>query len=334
MTTIPVHFAFDLEPDERMPSVENATHDNAGVSLREMQTLRHEIEDATGAPASFGWYVRMDRHVETLFGNANAIVERYAGLLEKAALAGDEIGLHIHSIEQSKSGWRANYSDADLIDETMEHSVEAYRAFFGKTCRAARMGDMWTSTRCVSKLDELGIHYDLTAESGLRPQSLDAQYPNTNSKGRRPSMMHIGQAPYQPDPKQFGKVGGHDKLGLWIMPMTSWQRRDYHNPRLWALSAYAAATSGFQNWRVGRVIHPQEDYAPLELYSALKEVFDQHTPPSLCVAARNFGAAPSIRRFLKAVCQMAKHRDIQFVAPEDYVRICQGNDKARQIAAA
>ncbi len=325
MPTIPVHFATDLEPDLATPSIDTATFDNAGVSLREIQAMRHMMEDATGAKVNFGWYVRMDRQVETLFGSGDAIAARYADLLETAALAGDEIGLHIHSIEQTRDGWRAHYGDPDVIDDIIEHSVEGYFKFFGKPCRSVRMGDIWTNTRCVQKLNEIGIEYDLTAESGMRPHSLSASYPNSNSTGWRPSMLHIKNSPYHPDPRAFNKVGDDDKLSMWMIPLTAHQRHDYLNPRFWALTALSAATSGFRHWRIGKVLRPQEDVSADALNAALVEIFDRHSPPSLCVAARNFGEAQRIQHFLKAICELAKDRDIQFVSPADYVRICQSN---------
>ena len=333
MPTIPIHFATDLEPDAATPTIESATFDNASVSLREIQARRHEIEDVTGAKVNFGWYVRMDRQVETLFGSADAIAARNADLLETAAQEGDEIGLHIHSLEQTQDGWRAHYGDPDVIDELIEHSVDGYRKFFGNPCRSARMGDIWTNTRCVQKLNQIGIEYDLTAESGMRPYSLSNSYPNTNSTGWRPSMLHIKNSPYQPDPQQFSKIGGDDKLDMWMIPLTAYKRRDYFNPRFWALTALAAATSGLQNWRIGRVLRPQEGATPSDLNAALTEIFDQHMPPSLCVASRNFGEAERIHGFLTSICDLAKSRDIRFVTPADYVQMCQSNSQAGSSAA-
>lgn len=333
MPTIPIHFATDLEPDEATPSIDKATFDNAGVSLREIQAKRHEIEDATGAKVNFGWYVRMDRQVETLFGNADAIAARNADLLEEAAQAGDEIGLHIHSLEQTQNGWRAHYGDPDVIDEIIEHSTHAYQQFFGKPCRSVRMGDIWTNTRCVQKLNAVGIQFDLSAESGMRARKLSDSYPNSNSTGWRPSMLHIDNLPYQPDPQQFSKIGGDDKLDMWMIPLTAYRRHDVHNPRYWALSALAAATSGMKNWHVHKVIRPQEEVELVELNNALREIFDQHTPPSLCVAARNFGAADRIQRFLKTICNHAKHREIRFVTPADYVQMCGANSNDGSTAA-
>ena len=85
MKPFPIHFAIDLEPDERLPDEANKSFDSAGVALERMLSLRSEIEAATGFPAAFGWYIRMDRHVTGLYGDAGVIAVRYKSLLDEAA---------------------------------------------------------------------------------------------------------------------------------------------------------------------------------------------------------------------------------------------------------
>ena len=159
----------------------------------------------------------MDPHVKALYGNSAAIAERYSRQLEEAAEAGDEIGLHIHCVDRNKHGeWRANYSDLNLLEDALEGSVASFRAFFGRECRSARMGDMWTNNHCVAKLEALGVTYDISPESGLRPLRMAAHYPGTKSLGRRPSMLHVPSTPYQPDPEKFWRPGidQKDEFGL------------------------------------------------------------------------------------------------------------------------
>ena len=166
----PVLFALDLEPDARLPTDVDKSIDNAGVALRSISERRSRLELATGARANVSWYIRMDRHIAAIYGDPCAMAERYRSELETAFAAGDEIGLHIHSIEEDEHGsWRVNYGDPGLIADTVDEAFENFAAFFGRPCRSVRMGDMWTSEACMRQLAAKGVHYDMSIESGLRP---------------------------------------------------------------------------------------------------------------------------------------------------------------------
>ncbi len=324
MRPIPVHFAIDLEPDKRLPVTSSNAIVSAGDAFREMASRRDELANITGAPAHFGWYVRMDRHMEAVYGDAGAIAARYRNQIEAAAAAGDEIGLHIHSIEQTKDGgWRANYADSALIDATIDEAAANFLNMFGRPARAARMGDMWTSTGCMEALASNGVRYDVTMEAGLRPQSISALYPNTNSRGHRPSMLSTPLAPYQP-----GIAGG--LKDFWILPLSSFRRRDFLNPGMWLVSAYSAVTSGFQRNRARIVFRPQAEHTAENLRRALDETFAECETPSLCVAIRNFGVADRIHRFLDVLVEIAQRRPMRFVGPADYVRMATDGAPERQ----
>ncbi len=327
MVLIPIHFATDIEPDETFPAPGMDSFDSAAFAFKDLFSRRAELEDATGAPVRFGWYVRMDPHVKALYGNSAVIAERYSRQFEEAALAGDEIGLHIHSFDRDKHGeWRANYTDHNLVEDAIETSVASFRAFFGRECRSARMGDMWTSSQCVAKLETLGVKYDITPESGLRPLRMAAHYPGTKSLGRRPSMLHVPSTPYQPDLANFRRPGVGQKRDIWIIPVTSGFRRDFNNPGMWLVSAYAAATSGFKNPRARMVVRPQMDHTPAALQDSLEAVMADNDPPCLCVAIRNFGVPERIHQFLDSLCEMARSRRMEFTTPAEYIRIASGKD--------
>lgn len=320
MTPIPVHFAIDLEPDERLPGAHSQSFDSAGVALREIAARRAEFEDKTGARVSFGWYVRMDRHIAAVYGDACAIVEHYHQQLDARAREGDDIGLHIHSIERKKDGgWRANYADAALVDDTIEEAAAHFTEFFGRPCRSARMGDMWTGDHCMEKLASLGVRYDVTPESGLRPQAVAALYPGTDSIGARPSMLATPLAPFQPNLPHAAP--GDD---FWALPLSSYRRRDFANPGMWLVSAYSAFTTGFKRNRARDVLRPQTQYGPGELRRAIEALFAESETPCLCVASRNFGVPERIHHFLDVLCEIARERPIRFVGAADYVRMATG----------
>ena len=305
----PILFALDLEPDARLPTDVDKTIDNAGVALRSISEMRSTLEQATGARANVSWYVRMDRHIAALFGDPCAMAERFRSELETAFATGDEIGLHIHSIEKDEHGrWRVNYADPNLIADTVDEAFENFAAFFGRSCRSVRMGDMWTSNACMRQLAAKGVRYDMSIESGLRPQHLTGLYPGTSSKGRRPSQVASPSHPYRP----FAGEAGLDEM--WALPLSSHPRTDYHHPGMWLISAYTAAMTGFRRLRARDVVRPQVE-------AAIDAALTANDPPGLCVAVRNYGAAARIEKFFDILCEAAQRRPIQFCTPADYVRL-------------
>jgi hypothetical protein len=314
MSPFPIHFAIDLEPDERLPGEDDKSFDSAGTALERMLSLRSEIEAATGAPVHFGWYVRMDRHIEALYGDPCAIAVRYKSLLNAAAHDGDEVGLHIHVMDRrDDGGWRANYADEKAVYENIRESFGAFRSFFGRQCISARMGDMWTSTAAMRQIARCGARYDVTLETGLRPQGLDALYPGTNSKGWRPSLLGAPLAPFQHyavDGKKF-----------WLLPLSSYPRNDFHHPGMWLVSAYSSLTTGFRRCRARKMLRPQGVYPPGAVKSALNAALKEGKQPGFCFAIRNFGAGDRVEAFLQALMEMAREKPVKFCTPEEYVRL-------------
>ncbi|GJL90816.1 hypothetical protein [Hyphococcus sp.] len=312
----PVHFALDLEPDERLPEIGAASFDNAGVALRAMMQMREKLQDKTGLTARFGWYVRMDRHIAELYGGADAITQRYQRELELAFEAGDEIGLHIHVAERDKRGcWRVNYADEKLVAETVDDAFDQFLSFFGRPCKAVRMGDMWISKSCMRHLARKGLLYDVSMETGLRSQQLKAHYPGTSSKGRRPSLVAAPLKPFQP-------FAGEDEIGeMWALPLSSHPRNDYHWPGMWLNSANTMLATGFRRRRARDVLRPQANYSSKELEAAIDCAISEPGQPGLCVAVRNFGAASRIEAFFDILCKLTLRRKIQFCTPAEYVRL-------------
>ncbi len=314
MNPFPIHFAIDLEPDKRLPEDSDKTFDNAGVALERMAIWRDRIEAVTGAPAQFGWYVRMDRHIGALYGDPCTIAKRYKPLLDEAARAGDEIGLHIHAIERRPGGgWRANYADEFAVCETVSESFANFKTVFGRNCISARMGDMWTSEACMRKIVECGARYDLSLETGRCPKAMAALYPGTGSKGWRPSMVGAPLTPFQPDEAS--------EPGFWAVPLASHPRRDSPLLRVLVLSAYSAAATGFRRIRARKTLRPQEHYQPGELQASLNAAINEGKQPGFCLAIRNYDDAAQTDNFIEALLNFARERPVKFCAPAEYVRL-------------
>ncbi|MEQ8936941.1 MAG: hypothetical protein RIE56_14215 [Amphiplicatus sp.] len=322
---IPVHLAIDLEPDERLPALGLGPGagglEAAGRALEAMARWRGRLEEATGAPVRFGWYLRMDRHMGAVFGDPLARAPRPERALDAAMAAGDEIGLHVHCGEPSaRGGWRVNYADAALVDDTIDEAAAAFARCFGRPARAARMGDMFASARTLATFDALGVEVDLSLEQGLRAASMRGDYPGTDSIGARPSLLAVPPRPYRPSTRNVRRPAENerDSLGLWAAPLTSYPARGCADPRVWALSALSAAVTGFKSPWARRVIRPQSERTQADLGRALAAALDSAPQAPLCTAIRNFKHEDRIARFLGALA--ARGRTLRFVAPDEYVK--------------
>lgn len=316
MKPFPVHFAVDLEPDERLPSRADHSFDNADVALDRMATWRGRLAQATGAPVQFGWYVRMDKHIEALYGDPNAIALRYKSALGAAADYGDEIGLHIHCIDQTPDGrWRANYADPAVVAANIDESTANFRTVFGRSAKAARMGDMWMNDESRRRLAQHEIRYDLTLETGLRPQGIARLYPGTASKGWRRSMLGAPLAPFSSALPDRGEI--------WTLPLASTPRVDFHRPGMWLVSAYSSLTTGFRRNRARLMLRPHHPWSRESLRAALDRALNEGSQPGFCFAIRNYGAAAQVDLFLQTLCEIAEEKPLRFCAPEEYVQLTQ-----------
>src|ERR1700742_3278169 len=92
---LPILLCFDVEPDDK---VIDGQADWAGfrplVDL--MMEYRPQFQTATGLPAHFAWFLRMDPQIRDLHGRQDWAAIAFAGELRKLLEAGDEIGLHVH----------------------------------------------------------------------------------------------------------------------------------------------------------------------------------------------------------------------------------------------
>lgn len=325
MALAPVHFAFDIEPDERLPAPGGALCDDAAKVFAAIAARRARIEDATGAPARFGWYVRMDNHIRALYGDATGLAQAHRAALEAAAEAGDEIGLHIHCIDRDRQGaWRVNYADREFVEDNISRSFAAYEAFFGRPCRSARMGDMWTSAYAQRALASAGAQFDLSLETNLRRAPIADAYPKgTACEGARPDALGAPTAPFQP----FAGVDDGVGEDFWVIPLSSYRRADYANPRFWLMSGYAAVKTRFRQRSARDILRPYLPYPPQALRARILRVFNEQDRPALFVVSRNFMCGETVLRFLDCLCDLARERPLRFCTPAEYVSLAAGPAK-------
>lgn len=169
MRKIPVIICLDVEPDEReIDSADSKDWEGFEESLKYFSDLRPRLEGATGARASFSWFIRMDPQIEHTYGLSCWAVRRYGEAIEQLRRDGDEIGLHAHAWRWDAGllKWVIDHGDQEWVAHCIRTSFEAYRGAFGRRCLSFRFGDRWMNNETMALLESLGVKFDLTAEPG------------------------------------------------------------------------------------------------------------------------------------------------------------------------
>ena len=175
MKKIPVIICIDVEPDLRAIDP-NAESDWVGFekTLEFFRELRPRLEQVTGSPAHFSWFVRMDPQIAHTYGFPAWPVTRYRRLFDYIAESGDEIGLHVHAWrwDTCSNRWIADMGDQEWVEQCIRMSFEAFEQSLARSCRSFRFGDHWINDATLDLVEELGAWFDLTTEPGLKRPKL------------------------------------------------------------------------------------------------------------------------------------------------------------------
>jgi hypothetical protein len=151
------------------------------VSAHEwLSGVRDRVAAATGAPARFGWFLRMDPQVEALYGSATHAVDVHPDLIADARAHGDDLGLHIHAWRRVGDDWVDDFADPEWLDRSLDTAFAAYERAFAEPCRVTRMGFRYLSDRVVAGLARHGVEVDLTSEAS-RPPVAAGDQPNVTA---------------------------------------------------------------------------------------------------------------------------------------------------------
>jgi hypothetical protein len=222
---LPIIFCLDVEPDPRELDPKTSENWNGFESAVEfLNSVRPQIEDATGSPANFIWFLRMDPQVNHVYGLASWVVQRYRRLIEELELAGDELGLHVHAWrwhEQTRR-WVIDHGDQKWVEYCVRSSFRAYEEALGRPCHSFRFGDRWMNNETMQLLESLGTQFDLTIEPGIR----DKRQVNREElvTGSLPDYVGAPRAPFRPSKKDFRRVGNDNALNLWSIPLSTGRR--------------------------------------------------------------------------------------------------------------
>lgn len=268
----------------------------------------------------------MDPQVAISYGSAAWAAERYAPFFEKYRANGDEIGIHVHTYNWSKSAgkWIDDCGNDEWTAYCLESSHESFKQVFGNEPRSLRFGNFWLSTDAVNRAERLGIEFDLTIEPGLDASKWGAGNRPAET-GVIPSYCGMSSVPYTPSRDDFKKpqpsaAGRNIKM----VPLTAahralgWNLRDIRR-RLGRVrrNGFAARhqdepLSMWQNW-TGR-----DHYgAMLDRALALQE------RPYLAFAVRsdlNGDGFAGYERCLNALVEHPAAPSFVFCSPADAVR--------------
>lgn len=221
MKKIPVIMCIDVEPDAReIDPSERSDWDGFIEAYHFFDQLRPKLESATGAPARFSWFLRMDPQIEHTYGSPSWIVTRYPEIFRELIVAGDELGLHTHAWrwDEVSDRWVVEHGNQNWIDHCVRFSFEAFQHAIARPCYSFRFGDHWMNDETMRLVEELGARFDLTLEPGCQRRG------NRNSElstGTLPDYRSVPRHPYRPAIANFKEVGFTDGRQIQVIPLST-----------------------------------------------------------------------------------------------------------------
>ena len=220
---VPTFLSFDVEPDGFQAPGDDGWR-GASAFTEFVPRLRERLADATGTNPVFGWYLRMDPQVATMFGDATASVHAVEPGLRDGIAHGDGIGLHVHPIRWSADtgDWVHDVTDPAWTVDCVEESVSAFTGCFGEAPRRYRHGAGVLNNDVIATIDRLGVRVDLSLEPE-RGWALQSDYVNSGIDRSRllGKGADCGPAPleiYRPSVADFRVRGRRSARSMVMVP--------------------------------------------------------------------------------------------------------------------
>jgi hypothetical protein len=253
---IPCVYCIDVEPDPRVfDPPEPPPWEGFERMLEQVPALRGRLEEATGGPVAFNWFLRMDPQVEAAHGTAAWVAEAYSDAFADLLAAGDEIGIHTHTWRWTPDAntWVADFEDSDWAEHCLLSGLDAFESSMGRPCRSHRGGDHFMTGSLFGCLRDRRVRVDLSVEPGLPPENFPA---DEARRGAPPEFRAIPRNPYRSSPARFPAPDPESRDDPLLIPLTSARRR--RPPfRRWALSSESTANMFAQRIRLELLRPPQ-----------------------------------------------------------------------------
>ena len=230
---IPIILSMDVEPDSLRPDP-HSREPWRGYEIGHayFSQLRSLIEQRTGSPAHFSWFLRMDPQIAECYGSADWVTRRYASFLEEASPAGDLLGVHPHAHLPGAGTriWLPEQASPGLRRDSLSTSLQTFRQAFGRPCRVIRFGYA-LSDALLELAEREGVRIELSLFPGvvgfIRHFGEDGR-PWMRAVGsflERPAKRHTAyfrmpRAPYRPSRGEFRRADPAHGRNLTIIPLT------------------------------------------------------------------------------------------------------------------
>jgi len=294
-TRRPIVLIVDVEPDGRSVLDRENGWKGSLDSLQQIHRLRGELQDATRAPVTLNWFLRVDPQIAGTWGRADWVAEACPQVIRHIEAHHDYCGIHVHAWRWnvSRRVWFSDFGDRDWIEECVRTSMSAFENIFGSAPEANRFGDRWISEDAVAVLRRCGIRYDLTVEPDLPAMPI---HDDPHATGWLPDFHGAPREPYAPFGNDYMTAAPTPKLDdLWMLPLTTtrvaW--------RLVRRAPYIVRASRSPNLVL--------DHAPV--WSHLRRTLDRpsHNPVVMAMRSGDLSNRTFRRNFLRTTAELARH---------------------------
>jgi hypothetical protein len=218
---LPILINVDVEPDDREVAGDPESDWSATAPcVREMERFRETVQQSTGRPVHFNWYLRVDPQIAEAYGRADYPCVRFERVWERCRRAGDSFGVHVHAWRAtSGNGWLVDHGNREWVRRCIRQSFDAFARSFGHPPQTFRFGDRFSSNDVVRTIEALGFRYDLTLEPGRRGER--ALRTNEASTGALPDYRRVPRRAYRPSRLDYRRPGRWRPRALWMVPVST-----------------------------------------------------------------------------------------------------------------
>jgi hypothetical protein len=184
-----------------------------------MEEFRDYATKAVRSSSGFAWLLRMDPQITEAYDSADYGVRKFGKEIYRAERSGDEIGLHTHFYRwnQTRHRWIIDHGNEKWVTHCLFTAFAAFSTAFSRQCRTYRSGDRWHRNASVRLVEDLGVHFDLTLESGA-PAAL-TYHPSEDFTGTLPDYTKVPPYPFQPSRHDFRVPDPARSRSIWMIPL-------------------------------------------------------------------------------------------------------------------